>query len=73
LCGDALTAADISVGYALMLADYLQLKDQFPSAVRAYWERLQEGSGYRRALSAQLHAAQKQGVSDTPAPLVAPA
>jgi glutathione S-transferase len=73
LCGDALTAADISVGYALMLADYLQLKDQFPPAVLAYWERLQMGAGYRRALAAQLHAARKQGISETPAPLVSPA
>jgi glutathione S-transferase len=72
LCGDALTAADISVGYALMLADYLQLTDRFPPVVQAYWKRLQSGAGYQRALAAQLHAAHKQGVSDTPAPLVSP-
>jgi glutathione S-transferase len=72
LCGDALTAADISVGYALMLADYLQLTSEFPAGVQAYWARLQEGAGYQRALAAQLHAARKQGVSETPAPLVLP-
>lgn len=73
LCGNRLTAADISVGYALMLADYLQLADQFPPAVQAYWARLQAGTGYQRALAAQLHAARKQGVSETPAPLTVPA
>lgn len=72
LCGNRLTAADISVGYALMLADYLQLADQFPPAVQAYWVRLQAGAGYQRALAAQLHAARKQGVSETPAPLTVP-
>ncbi len=72
LCADRLTAADISVGYALMLADYLQLAEQFPPAVQAYWARLQRGSGYQRALAAQLHAARKQGVSETPAPLTLP-
>lgn len=71
LCGDRLTVADISVGYALMLADYLQLANQFPPAVQAYWARLQTGAGYQRALAAQLHAARKQGVSETPAPLTA--
>lgn len=72
LCGDELTAADISVGYALMLAGYLGLGDQLPPQVRAYWERLQTGSGYQRALAAQLHAAHVQGVHDTPAPLTSP-
>lgn len=69
LCGDHLTAADISVGYALMLANYLELADHFPPAVQDYWQRLQSGAGYQRALSAQLRAAQEQGVSSTPAPL----
>ena len=71
LCGEQLTVADISVGYALMLADYLGLAGQFPAAVQDYWARLQTGAGYQRALAAQLRAAQEQGVSTTPAPLVA--
>jgi glutathione S-transferase len=70
LCGERLTAADISVGYALMLADYLQLSSQFPPVVLAYWQRLQNGAGYQRALAAQLYAAQQQSVPETPAPLV---
>ena len=69
LCGDHLTVADISVGYALLLASYLGLVERFPPAVQDYWQRLQEGEGFQRAMSAQLHAAQEQGVSLTPAPL----
>lgn len=69
LCGEHLTAADISVGYALLLASYLDLVESFPVAVRDYWQRLQAGAGYQRAISAQLQAAVAQGVSTTPAPL----
>ena len=69
LCGERFTAADISVGYALMLADYLGLAEQFPEPVIAYWQRLQRRDGYIDALQAQSHAAIEQGVSLTPAPL----
>jgi len=69
LCAGRFTAADMSVGYALMLAEYLELQEQFPPAVRAYWERLKQREGYRRALEAQEHAAGTQGVSTVPAPL----
>lgn len=70
LCGDDFTVADISVGYALMLADYLALSPQFPSAVLAYWQRLQSRDGFQRALAAQLREAIAQGVDPTPAPLL---
>lgn len=69
LCGDRITVADISVGYALMLADYLGLAERFSPAVSAYWQRLQAGEGYQLALAAQALAAQEQGVPPTPAPL----
>jgi len=69
LCAARFTAADISVGYALMLAEYLELQAQFPPAVHAYWEKLKQREGYRRALEAQEHAAGAQGVSTVPAPL----
>ena len=69
LCGERLTAADISVGYALMLATYLELTERFPTSVQDYWQRLQSGAGFQRALAAQLRAAQQQGVSTTPAPV----
>jgi glutathione S-transferase len=68
LCAGRLTAADVSVGYALLLAQHLGLETRFTPAVTAYWERLQRREGYRRALQAQEAAAAAQGVSAVPAP-----
>ncbi len=70
LCAERLTVADISVGYALMVADYLKLSAQFPEAVQRYWQRLQGDGAFRRALARQEEAALAQGVPTTPAPLV---
>jgi glutathione S-transferase len=72
LCAGRFTAADISVGYALMLADYLGLASRLTPAVKAYWERLQERPAFERALDAQKDAALTQGVSIVPAPLTVP-
>jgi glutathione S-transferase len=68
LCADRFTAADVSVGYALLLAQHLGLHSQFTPAVADYWKRLQTREGYVRALRAQEAAAIVQGVSTTPAP-----
>lgn len=68
LCAQRFTAADISVGYALLLAQHLGLAEKFTPAVQAYWQRLQAREGYQRAMAAQLAAAQAQGVSTTPSP-----
>jgi glutathione S-transferase len=68
LCAGRFTAADVSVGYALLLADHLRLAERFEPSVRAYWERLQQRDGYRRALAAQKAAAEAQGVSIVAAP-----
>jgi glutathione S-transferase len=67
LCAGRFTAADIAVGYALMLAALLGLNAHFTPAVAAYWQRLQTRSGYARALAAQHAAALAQGVPVTPA------
>ncbi|MGH8175739.1 MAG: glutathione S-transferase family protein [Steroidobacter sp.] len=67
MCARRFTAADISVGYALMLADALNLQPQFPAAIRGYWARLRSRAGFQRALSAQDRAAREQGVSTAPA------
>ena len=69
LCAGRLTAADVSVGYALMLASYLDLSSRFTPAVAAYWERLQGRPAFKRALDAQKNAALAQRVSIVPAPL----
>ena len=68
LCAGRFTAADVSVGYALMLANYLDLSSRFTPAVTAYWERLQERQAFKRALDAQKKAALEQRVSILPAP-----
>jgi len=68
LCAGRFTAADVSVGYALLLAQHLGLEAQFTPAIRSYWERLQQRDAYRRSQQAQLQAAREQGVSLVPAP-----
>ena len=62
LCAGRFTAADVSVGYALMLAGHLALTERFPPNVAAYWARLQQREGYTRAMAAQAAAAIAQGV-----------
>lgn len=73
LCAGRFTAADVAVGYALMLATHLGLSAQFPPAVVAYWTRLQQRQAFQRALAQQHQAALEQGVPTTPAPDTRPA
>ena len=54
LCAGRFTAADISVGYALLLAERLGLSRNFGPAVAAYWQRLQARDGFRRAVEAEI-------------------
>lgn len=68
LAAGRFTAADVSVGYALLLAEHLDLKSRFTPAVLAYWERLRSRDGFQRALAAQEQAALAQGVSTVAAP-----
>lgn len=72
LCAGRFTAADVSVGYALMLAQHIGLADRFTPAVASYWQRLQQREGFRRALRAQDAAAATQGVPTVPAPETLP-
>jgi len=72
LCADRFTAADVAVGYALMLAELLELHAKFTPAVAAYWQRLRTREGFTRALRAQERAAVAQGVSTRPATEVSP-
>ncbi|HVL55935.1 MAG TPA: glutathione S-transferase family protein [Burkholderiaceae bacterium] len=66
VCADRFTAADVSVGYALLLAQHLRLDSGFTPAVQAYWSRLQDRPALGRALQAQRDAAVAQGVSPEP-------
>jgi glutathione S-transferase len=53
LCAGRFTVADISVGFALMMAEFLGLNAKFSPAVAAYWQSLKEREGFRRALAKQ--------------------
>jgi glutathione S-transferase len=68
LCAGRFTAADVAVGYALMLARHLGLDAQFTPAVVAYWQRLQTRPAFRRALRVEREAALEQRVDPTPSP-----
>jgi glutathione S-transferase len=53
LCAARFTVADISVGFALMLAEFIGLNAKFSPAVAAYWQSLKEREGFRRAIAKQ--------------------
>ncbi|MBN8937997.1 MAG: glutathione S-transferase family protein [Rhizobiales bacterium] len=65
LCAGRFTAADVSVGYALMLATNLGLSREFVPATSAYWQRLSERPAFRRALAAQDEAGRDIGPDPT--------
>lgn len=62
ICAGRFTAADISIGYALLLAQRLELSQHFGPSVAAYWLRLKQRDGYRRALDAENRASDEQNV-----------
>ena len=66
LCAGRFTAADISVGYALLLAAQLGLDAEFTPAIAAYWARLQARPGFQAAKAAQVaHAPEGSGAFAT--------
>jgi glutathione S-transferase len=72
LCAGRFTAADVAVGYALLLAEHLGLAAQFTPAISAYWSRLKQRPAYQRALQVQHQAALDQGVPTIPSPDIRP-
>lgn len=60
------TVADISVAYALLLAESLGLADRFPPRVADYWARMQAREGFQRARTAQRKASIEQGLKAVP-------
>ena len=62
------TVADISIGYAIMMLKVVNLFDQAPASLRAYYERLRERPAFRRAKAAQATAAGAKGLG----PLIPP-
>ncbi len=63
LCGGRFTVADISVGYALLFAQRLDLSKDFGPAVAAYWSRLQQRAGFKSAVEAERRAGESQNVA----------
>ena len=59
------TAADVSIGCALLLAAKLGLDAQFTPDIAAYWQRLSTRPGYRSAQAAQQAALAAQNVAPT--------
>lgn len=57
LCTGRFTAADISVGYALLLATQLGLSAEFKPQTQAYWDRLQARPAFQSAKAAQARHA----------------
>jgi glutathione S-transferase len=49
LCGEALTVADISVGYGLLLGELFGLAEHYPPRLAAYLERLKARPAFIRA------------------------
>jgi glutathione S-transferase len=63
LCGDDFTVADISVAYALLLAENLgHLSDVGPHLL-AFWDRAQAREGFQRAKAAQAGEKRDPGSS----------
>jgi glutathione S-transferase len=63
VCAGRFTAADISVGYALLLAQRIGLAKDFGPGVAAYWQRLQARDGFRRAVEAENLASDQQKIA----------
>ena len=49
--GDRFTIADISIGYAFLLAEFTRCEITLPPHVAAYWARLQARPGYKRSVA----------------------
>ena len=63
LCAGRFTVADISVGYALLVAERIGLAKDFGPAVASYWQRLQQRDGFRRAMKAEAVAGEQQNAA----------
>lgn len=70
VCCGRFTAADISVGYSLMLASYLDMEGKFGDGVKSYWDMLRGRDAYIRSLKVQEGEARRQGVSLVASPCI---
>ena len=72
LCAGRFTAADVAVGYALMLSDYLGMSSQWGPATQHYWMHLQQRAAFLRSLEVEKQAALDQQIDPIPSPLIRP-
>ena len=72
LCAGRFTAADVAVGYALMLSDYLGMSSQWGPATQHYWMSLQQRAAFLRSLEVEKQAALDQQIDPIPSPLIRP-
>ncbi len=63
LCAGRFTVADISVGYALLLAESLDFGKDFTPGIAAYWQRLQQREGFKKAQQKQQQTAASLGLN----------
>src|ERR1700759_2920494 len=63
LCAGRCTAADIVIGYAGWLASIFVRARDFGPNVAAYWARLQQRDGFKRAVAAEQKAGAEQNVA----------
>ncbi len=49
--GDRFTIADISIGYAFLLAEFTECEITLPPRVESYWQRLTARPGYKRSVA----------------------
>lgn len=65
LLGDDFTMADISVGYAILLAHSLHIEDELPPLSLAWFARLSQRPAFISAKAKQHEAAAAQGIETT--------
>lgn len=63
LAANRFTGADVSVGFALLLAEMLGIADDFPPATQAYLARLKGRPGCQRALAVEREQSKAQGLA----------
>lgn len=66
VCAGRFTAADVSVGYALLLAEDIGLSARCSSGAKRYLDRLKARPGFARAQQAERAAATALGLSVVP-------
>ena len=72
LCAGRFTVADVSVAYALLLAEHLGLREELPAAASAYLDRMKQREGFQRARAAEETAATAAGISTDVAAMFQP-